>query len=354
MKFLGNEHDHDEWIHSEKGYIMVEPQLSITGRSLESIDEITLLTMVPKWLGPMKDWKNYLELAKTTGYNMLHFVPVQKRGKSDSPYSIADCLSLSNDLFDEDFLDERKKYQILKENLKTIETEYGMLSMTDVVWNHVASDSLWLHEHPEAAYNLKHCPYLKAAYELDKGLITFSENLEHYGLTSDIKSEEDLERVIRVFLETYLPELKLWEFWTIDVSGTIESLHNYVTVANSSSKTFETGCQFKLEHLTEKSLSNILSAEALYKTQDLGRFCNKVNLEKTLTILGQNYGVIETWHPDQIGQACESLKIALDYLNWFAYRQYDDDVAIIVQNIRNWVRYERLEARSRPSRIDKM
>jgi glycogen debranching enzyme len=78
------------WKSSEKGYLMVEPQLSIRGEPLMSLDEIMLQTMVPKWMGPMKEWDAYFELAQSTGYNMIHFIPVQKRGISNSPYSIVD------------------------------------------------------------------------------------------------------------------------------------------------------------------------------------------------------------------------------------------------------------------------
>jgi glycogen debranching enzyme len=86
---------------------------------------------------------------------MVHFVPMQARGKSNSPFSIYDQLQFSNDLFDEQ--DQGKpveeKNEIVGNMLKKMENEYGVLSLTDVVWNHTAHSCRWLKEHPETGRN---------------------------------------------------------------------------------------------------------------------------------------------------------------------------------------------------------
>ena len=352
IKYRDVENNYEDWKYSKKGYLMVEPRLSIGPRQLESIDEVSLLTLVPKWMGPTQDWDAYLELAQLTGYNMIHFVPLQKRGKSDSPYSISACLSLSDDLFNESSpVDDDEKYRKLGEKLKIMETKYGLLSMTDIVWNHVASDASWLHDHPEVTYNLEDCPYLRAAYELDQGLLEFSRDLETLGLSSQLRSYDDLEVLLRAFQEIYLPKLRLWEFWVIDVSGSIESLQRYLTSEHNATESVS-GSEGGPAILAEKSLSDTIAAQALYKDQNAGRFCHKIDLFKTARILKHYHGVDEAWDHNHLTQACASLRSALDYLNWFAYRQYDDDVMMIVKNIRDWVRYERLEARLKPSQID--
>lgn len=55
-------------------------------------------------------------------------------------------------------------YKLIKE----MHADWGMFFLVDVVWNHTASDSAWLREHPEAGYNLKNSPHLKPAYDLDR------------------------------------------------------------------------------------------------------------------------------------------------------------------------------------------
>lgn len=80
---------------------------------------------------------------------MLHFTPLQERGGSDSPYSICDQIKYDSSLFERGKLEKNGEGQI-KAVLKLAREEFGLLSLTDVVLNHTASDSPWLVEHPEA------------------------------------------------------------------------------------------------------------------------------------------------------------------------------------------------------------
>jgi glycogen debranching enzyme len=54
--------------------------------------------------------------------------------------------------------------------------EYGVLGIVDIVLNHTASNSPWLLDHPEAAYNTDDCPHLYSAWLLDKALSDFSDD----------------------------------------------------------------------------------------------------------------------------------------------------------------------------------
>lgn len=80
---------------------------------------------------------------------MLHWAPLQQRGKSGSPYSILDQLR-----FDKAILNEPEAkdggFAEIEKALKLAKEKYGLGGVTDVVLNHLAYDSPYLEEHPEA------------------------------------------------------------------------------------------------------------------------------------------------------------------------------------------------------------
>ena len=67
-----------------------------------------------------------------------------------------------------------------------MEKNYGLLGLTDVVWNHTADNSKWLQEHPEVGYNVSTAPWLEAALELDTSLLEFSSKLAETNLVMGI------------------------------------------------------------------------------------------------------------------------------------------------------------------------
>ncbi len=42
-----------------------------------------------------------------------------------------------------------------------METEWGVLSLCDIVLNHTAKESKWIRAHPEATYNCNNCPHMR-------------------------------------------------------------------------------------------------------------------------------------------------------------------------------------------------
>ena len=106
------------------------------------LDGLAVLTLVSKWMGPIDQWRKHFEEASQRGYTMLHWTPLQERGKSGSPYSIRDQMRYD--------VNAGTDVAIVEKTLRVAKEEYGLLSMTDIVLNHTASDSPWLIEHPEA------------------------------------------------------------------------------------------------------------------------------------------------------------------------------------------------------------
>lgn len=64
---------------------VVEPRLYLHNHdtSLQSIlplDGICMLTVIPKWLPKMNEWEKFFDAFNFSGYNMIHFAPVNERG----------------------------------------------------------------------------------------------------------------------------------------------------------------------------------------------------------------------------------------------------------------------------------
>lgn len=164
-----------ERVKGREGYFNIDPALRVKKRSsilsekrapLPSLsgggavqkedvhlplDGLAVLTVVSKWMGSLDQWKPHLQEAKERGYNMLHYTPLQQRGESQSPYSLADQTAYDAELFEAGWKGSKDDGQKrTKEMLKIAKEEYGLLSLTDVVLNHTANNSSWLLDHPEA------------------------------------------------------------------------------------------------------------------------------------------------------------------------------------------------------------
>ena len=113
------------------------------------LDGLIILSVLAKWMGNTGEWHKMFAEASRRGYNMLHWVPLQQRGASGSPYSIFDQLKFDNALLVDPKAADDGLAEVEKA-LKMAKAKYGLGGITDVVLNHTAFDSEWLHEHPEA------------------------------------------------------------------------------------------------------------------------------------------------------------------------------------------------------------
>ena len=82
--------------------------------------------------------------------------------------------------------------------IKKMHTEWRVLSMTDLVFNHTSKDSPWLLEHPEVAFNMSNAPHLRPAYLVDRILYYFSQEVgngqwESMGVPATITDEGHLQ-----------------------------------------------------------------------------------------------------------------------------------------------------------------
>ncbi|CAO1628195.1 unnamed protein product [Parajaminaea phylloscopi] len=300
---------------------------------------ITSLSFFAKWAGTLSQWDPHLKVASAAGYNMIHYTPLQVRGTSNSPYSIADQLDFSHDMFDakagkSSTPDERAA--TLKSWLLKIRQEYGMLSLMDVVLNHTANSSEWLNEHPEAGYSPLNSPHLTPAEELDRALLAFSDNLASFNLPTDPKNAEDVRAIIDGVKREVLDKLQLWQFYVVDVKGAKSAI---AEAWGSASHKASNGTATSSDAAKELSLlAEQLTEEALEGKLSLGdRYITKLNTEATLRILQARFG-------DDGDSAIEALGKAIDEINAPLYALYDDDLKTIVSNLEGRLTYQRIEA----------
>ncbi|OXB81499.1 UNVERIFIED_CONTAM: hypothetical protein H355_004405 [Colinus virginianus] len=222
---LGNE-------KSGGGYIVVDPILRVgADNHVLPLDCVTLQTFLAKCLGPFHEWENRLKVAKETGYNMIHFTPLQKLGMSRSCYSLADQLEVNPE-----FSSHNKKctWSDIGALVEKMKNEWNMLCITDVVYNHTAANSEWLRMHPECGYNLVNSPHLKPAWVLDRALWHLSCMVADgrcidKGVPPLIENDHHLNCIRKIIWEDIYPKIKLWEFFQVDVNKAVQQFRTLLT-----------------------------------------------------------------------------------------------------------------------------
>jgi glycogen debranching enzyme len=292
-----------------------------------------MLTLVSKWMGKLENWDPYFKEASERGYNMIHYTPLQQRGQSLSPYSIADQLAFDIELFDKDWNGSKDDgtVEVLKA-LHMARDKYGLMSLTDVVLNHTADNSAWLQEHPEAGYSPFNTPHLAPALEIDDAMIEFSGSLEANGLPTEIKSQSDLDTLMDAFADL-LNSRNLWQYYVLDTAREKEAVRQ----ALCTNVPDWTG-----QPLTGKSdvdIARLLRAGG--KVQNIGafssRFCAFVDPVFGASILkaaclGQDdAALVELWGK------------VIDIINVDLYSEWKEDTKIALDHMKNRVKYIRLD-----------
>ncbi|SCV05116.1 LANO_0H00386g1_1 [Lachancea nothofagi CBS 11611] len=316
--------DRDELETTRRFYFVSPPNLYVSGKYVP-LNAIAMETVVSKWMG--SNWDTVFQKIAHKGYNMIHFTPLQKRGISNSPYSIYDQL-----LFDPDFFPNNTKD--VSEMVQKLHQDLGILTMTDVVFNHTANNSPWLQDHPDSGYNHRTAPHLISAIELDASLLKFSNNLTKLGLPIDLKTTQDLFKIMDGIKTHVLAALKIWEFYVVDTETTI--------------KLFETNWN-QISHETVEVPDNVkndmveLAAfiRANASSDDFGqlgeRHSNKLDNTKFTAVIKSLYG-------QELNDAVlEEARKIVDELNSPLYREYDDDVNDILEQLFNRIKYMRID-----------
>ncbi|KAK6484196.1 glycogen debranching enzyme-like isoform X1 [Huso huso] len=220
------------------GYIVVDPVLRVgADNHVLPLDCISIQTYLSKCLGPLDEWPDRLRVAKESGYNMIHFTPLQTLGLSRSCYSLADQLELNPDFSSKE---KQCSWTDVGKLVDKLKTEWNIICITDVVYNHTAANSKWLMEHPECGYNLVNSPHLKPAWLLDRALWHLTCDIadgkyKDKGLPALIENDEHLSAIRRIIWEDVYPRIKLWQFFQVNVEETVEQFRNLLVKGNRNS-----------------------------------------------------------------------------------------------------------------------
>lgn len=333
-----------EPIRSATYYIDICPSLTLNNELLP-LDSLSVFSVIPKFMGRYPgDWDKHLQGVGRRNYNMVHFTPVSERGNSDSPYSIYDQLTF-------DPLSFPNGEKDVTHMISKMEKEYGLLGMTDVVWNHTANNSKWLEEHPEAGYNLETAPHLEPALVLDNALMQFGRDLGSFGLPTSISTMDDLERCVGGIKEHVLRRIRLWEYYIVDVGSNARAATEAWAAGNIPSQQAgydgsniggsEGAKDWSLEQRAGFLLANGFSGVGRMGAP-FARTTNAKVGAALLTAIHGRYDSEKHGAPDR-GSTLNTMSKTLDELNLQFYREYDADVATILQQVKDRLRYLRID-----------
>ncbi|XP_060940670.1 glycogen debranching enzyme [Limanda limanda] len=288
---------HGDTEQSGGGYVVVDPVLRVgADNKILPLDCITIQTYLSKCLGHLDDWADRLRVAKESGYTMIHLTPLQTLGESRSCYSLADQLS-----FSPEFSPEGQSYTWADVGalVEKIRTEWNMLCITDVVYNHTAANSVWIRDHPECGYNLVNSPHLRPAWVLDRAIWHLTTRVAEgcykaKGLTADITNESHVNAIRGVLWEDVYPQIKLWEFFQVKVSSAVDKF------------------RIHLQNGTKPDQGKTGGKKGLKIIQDpkYCRYGNTVDMDSALETF-----VPHSSSPQHIEECCDWLKQKLNQLN---------------------------------------
>lgn len=290
------------------------------------------------------DWKKHLRGISERGYNMIHFTPLQQRGSSNSPYSIFDQLSWDPECFPNGEAD-------IKKLVESMEKDHGLLGLTDVVWNHTADNSIWLQEHPEVGYNVSTAPWLRSALELDTKLLEFSNELATLGLPTVLYSVDDLLKIMDGIKQHVIAQLRLWEYYVIavdrDADAIVESwVEGKVRLPEGGFGGAGFGGLEYIKNASAAEKARFLTEKGMLNVDTLGeRFRRRVDPAVGASLVTALFGRFEGDASDAAdrAEARSTLVHILDEVNLPLYKEYDGDIAEILEQIFNRVKYVRID-----------
>ncbi|KAK0748338.1 glucanotransferase domain of glycogen debranching enzyme-domain-containing protein [Apiosordaria backusii] len=322
-------------------YIDVAPRLSLDGQPLP-LPALSVFSIISKFMGKYpNDWERHLRGISDRGYNMVHFTPLQVRGASNSPYSLYDQLGWDPVCFPGGEKDVKKLVDSLEKN-------HSLLSLTDIVLNHTAHNSEWLLEHPEAGYNLTTAPWLESAYLLDTKLLELGFKLEKLGLPTELKSVDDLVKIMDAIKKEVIAEIRLWEYYVLDVERDADAAVESWVVGKTTfpDNSIGSGGLDALRSAPAEEQAEWITKYGLQNMDRLGeRFRRRADPNVAAALLSVLFGKYEGNKGSTADQAAARNRLVniLDVVNVPFYKEYDAEVSDTLQQVFNRIKYVRLD-----------
>lgn len=312
-------------------YIQVEPTLRVgppNALNIIPLNSIRCQTVLAKNLGSLDTWESKLRVAKESGYNLIHFTPIQSLGGSRSCYSLKNQLQVNQDFGG----GKPVTFANVETVLKKMREEWGVASICDIVLNHTANESEWLEDHPDATYSCATCPYLRPAFLLDTLLALVGQHIlsgamEYKGIPSAINQEEHLEALKYQILSVYLPQGKIHELYQCDVEKYVEMFKKEIR-ARVPPKNVS-------KH--ERNSEVVVIQDPEYK-----RLASTINFELAIEIFN-------VFHPSCFDEDCRLKKCAenfrshLEALNESIRWDIQNHLNYAIDNCLAGIRYERVD-----------
>ena len=286
------------------------------------------------------DWERHLKGISQRNYNMVHFTPLMERGDSNSPYSIRNQLKFDNSCFPNGEED-------IGNMVNKMESDHGLLGLTDVVWNHTANNSEWLEEHPEAGYNIETAPWLESALEVDTALLRYGNELAKYGLPITLNNMDDLAKIVAGVKEYVIKPLDLWQYYVVDVKRDTERAVQ--AWSDGQIAISETGFNRETDGLKTaktwslKQKANYLLSSGFVGANELGpRFARTIDARVGAALLTVLHGRFVKNRSDK-NAAIQSMTDILHELNEPFYKDFDSDTEVIQAQLLDRIKYVRLD-----------
>jgi glycogen debranching enzyme len=160
---------------------------------------------------------------------MIHFTPVEELSReSNSSYSLRDHRKLNENASD----NGRYNFKDLESLLNKIYQEWGILTISDLVYNHMSNDAPFLKECPDAGYNLQNSKFLRPGFLFDRLLHYLNKDIENGKHESiGIKNEftlNDLMKIIEILKHDLVPKVKFEEFYSINIEKTLKDIREEI------------------------------------------------------------------------------------------------------------------------------